>query len=473
MSAAQPASAETRPCPIAPEWVDAHVPEGYKVAAVGDIILTRPVFEQIRRQSPDLLEVLRGADLVVGNFESSVIDLHRFEGHPSAESGFGWLNSPPEVPDDLRRMGFDMLARANNHATDWGAAGLRMTDEALAAAGIACAGTGHNLSAARAPGYVHGAKASSTLVSWTTTFERDTPAIDAQGLFAGRPGASTLATTPIMLVSPEQLAALKAIRDAQSPESLPALLLDFDERLDMVSLFERHFMAYPEGGPQDGTVRMHFKMDDQDRQAILLSIRQAKQTSDFTVAASHTHEPNNWTSTPPDFLPPLAHAAIENGADIVCGHGPHQVRGIEIYQGKPIFYSLGDFCFTAQNNLPREEWERRIWRLLPGAPTLDPACTTASEFMEWARVAGAFGESVWFESVIAIATYGAHGRLRSLELVPIELNWADRHAHRGIPRLAPKDKALEILRRLAALSAPMGTTIAIDEEKATGWARLD
>ncbi|MCU0679375.1 MAG: CapA family protein [Planctomycetes bacterium] len=41
----------------------------------------------------------------------------------------------------------------------------------------------------------------------------------------------------------------------------------------------------------------------------------------------------------------LAHALIDAGADIIIGHHPHVVQGMEIYQGKPIFYSLGNFIF--------------------------------------------------------------------------------------------------------------------------------
>ena len=40
-----------------------------------------------------------------------------------------------------------------------------------------------------------------------------------------------------------------------------------------------------------------------------------------------------------------AHNLIDAGADIIIGHHPHVVQGIEIYQGKPIFYSLGNFIF--------------------------------------------------------------------------------------------------------------------------------
>ena len=46
---------------------------------------------------------------------------------------------------------------------------------------------------------------------------------------------------------------------------------------------------------------------------------------------------------PPDFLIELAHKSIDSGADAFVGHGPHLLRGIEIYKGKPIFYDLGEF----------------------------------------------------------------------------------------------------------------------------------
>jgi AmmeMemoRadiSam system protein B len=41
----------------------------------------------------------------------------------------------------------------------------------------------------------------------------------------------------------------------------------------------------------------------------------------------------------------LAHKIIEAGADMIIGHHPHVVGGLEIYQGRPIFYSLGNFIF--------------------------------------------------------------------------------------------------------------------------------
>lgn len=42
---------------------------------------------------------------------------------------------------------------------------------------------------------------------------------------------------------------------------------------------------------------------------------------------------------------------IDMGADVIAGHHPHVLQGIEIYKGKPIFYSLGNFIFGSRSNL--------------------------------------------------------------------------------------------------------------------------
>ncbi len=50
----------------------------------------------------------------------------------------------------------------------------------------------------------------------------------------------------------------------------------------------------------------------------------------------------------------LGHLAIDEGADLVCGHHPHTLQGIEQYKGKNIVYSLGNFCFGGNKN-PRDK----------------------------------------------------------------------------------------------------------------------
>ena len=49
----------------------------------------------------------------------------------------------------------------------------------------------------------------------------------------------------------------------------------------------------------------------------------------------------------------LGRLAIDQGADLVCGHHPHVLQGIETYKGKNIVYSLGNFCFGG-NSAPSD-----------------------------------------------------------------------------------------------------------------------
>ena len=46
----------------------------------------------------------------------------------------------------------------------------------------------------------------------------------------------------------------------------------------------------------------------------------------------------------------LAHSAIDHGADLVLGHHPHVLQGIETYKGKNIVYSLANFCFGGNSS---------------------------------------------------------------------------------------------------------------------------
>lgn len=57
------------------------------------------------------------------------------------------------------------------------------------------------------------------------------------------------------------------------------------------------------------------------------------------------------------YMREIAHAAIDAGADIVIGHGPHYSLGVEAYRGKPIFYGLGSFSFhTGHGGRKHGDW---------------------------------------------------------------------------------------------------------------------
>jgi poly-gamma-glutamate capsule biosynthesis protein CapA/YwtB (metallophosphatase superfamily) len=57
------------------------------------------------------------------------------------------------------------------------------------------------------------------------------------------------------------------------------------------------------------------------------------------------------------YMTEIAHAAIDSGADVVIGHGPHFVLPVEIYKGKPIFYGMGNFSFhTGHGGRKHGDW---------------------------------------------------------------------------------------------------------------------
>ena len=62
------------------------------------------------------------------------------------------------------------------------------------------------------------------------------------------------------------------------------------------------------------------------------------------------HWGNEKETVPDSNQTTLGHLAIDLGADLVCGHHPHVLQGIEEYKGKNIVYSLGNFCFGGNKN---------------------------------------------------------------------------------------------------------------------------
>ncbi len=63
------------------------------------------------------------------------------------------------------------------------------------------------------------------------------------------------------------------------------------------------------------------------------------------------HFGNEYSQSPNEDQIKMAHEVIDDGADVVLGAHPHVTQGIEVYNGKPIFYSLGNFVFDQQNTV--------------------------------------------------------------------------------------------------------------------------
>jgi poly-gamma-glutamate synthesis protein (capsule biosynthesis protein) len=84
-------------------------------------------------------------------------------------------------------------------------------------------------------------------------------------------------------------------------------------------------------------------VDTADSRALRLFgiVQEAKKKADLVIVSAHWGP--NWGYRPKPEHIPFAHALVESGADIVFGHSCHVFQGVEIYRGRPIFYSAGDF----------------------------------------------------------------------------------------------------------------------------------
>ncbi|ESX31053.1 hypothetical protein X764_30765 [Mesorhizobium sp. LSHC440A00] len=299
------------------------------MAAVGDLLYARPVTKGQYPGLADVLKIFHGADGTFGNLETNILDV-RSKGCPQAEYGGAYCVSAPELGPDLKQMGLNMLSRANNHTLDWGVEGMRETSRALKENGIIHAGAGENLAQAGVPRFWETPRGRVALVSFTTTFEPMSRACDPAGEAPGRPGLNALRLTKSVVVPAEMLESLRRVRNVL-PDSTPGV--QDPSRVVVAGV------AYKAGDKAGYS----FEAKPRDVANILRNVRQGKQFSDFCVATNHGHEPGEWSQQPPDYEQTFARRLIDAGADAYVVHGPHVLRGIEIYKGRPIFYSLGNF----------------------------------------------------------------------------------------------------------------------------------
>lgn len=88
------------------------------------------------------------------------------------------------------------------------------------------------------------------------------------------------------------------------------------------------------------------------------------QESDFVIVSCHWGQ--ELLDTPKPYQIKLAHQLIDKGADLVLGHHPHIIQGMEIYKGKLIAYSLGNFIFGSYSESARDSYLLKV-TLLEGS----------------------------------------------------------------------------------------------------------
>lgn len=420
---------------------------GFSLAIAGDLLYSQPVVDKGRNpQFEPIRRLIGAADVAVANLEMPFFDLKTFNGAPGPE---GLLLGSPALGLDVRAMGFDMVSLANNHSTDWGYEGLSQTIRLLDEAGVHHAGGGTNLAEARRPAYFDTPKGRVAFVSTTSTFKPGAMANDAIKDMPPRPGVSILRTERISIVSEAEMAALRQIAIRQSfGRSLPPAA---DAR--EVTLNNTTYRV----GERPG---LTYEMNRHDEYGILSGLQEARRNSDLVIFTIHAHESptgmDDDNPVPPDFLVRLFHSAVDAGADVIVGGGPHAMRGIEIYKGRPIFYGVGTMFLTGEIYLS-QEIRQMLPIVPPGADMRPPTTATTTDI---ARARGGNPRN-WYESVVATIDYGVKGGATIL-LYPLDLGPDKDRPDRGMPELAAPPVAREILASLQRDSAAFGTRIEIE-----------
>ncbi|HYI16063.1 MAG TPA: CapA family protein [Thermomicrobiales bacterium] len=432
------------------------MPDGeLKLALTGDSLITRRIAVYEDEPTKRLLQLLREADVSFTNLETVP---NNFQGYPVEESGGSHLGAHEWVLDELVSAGINLFATPNNHSLNYEIPGLLALIDILDRRGLAYAGIGRNLAEARMPVYLDTAAGSVSLVACCSTFAKGQQASEQRPDFAGRPGLNPLRFKTTYYVTQQQYDTLR--------EVVVGLGLD-ERRLEGIRMGFRFppddsdVLPFLDNNFKVGNPRIETEPNAQDLEAIALWVREASMRSDLVVASLHAHEQGATKEDPADFIRVYARRMIDEGAAVVVGHGPHLLRGLEIYKGRPIFYSLGNF--VGQNELtfklPSDSYE--TFRVDPGTP---PGALYRERSQNDTK--GFPSDRRYWQSLAPRCTW-RDGELASIELFPVSLALGEAHHRRGRPRLAVGDEAGEILSRFEQLSAPFGTSIRVDGDHAT------
>jgi len=468
------------------------IAEPFTLTVVGDIIQTNPITQRTDPAVRSILDPILESDVAFGNMESN------FGDYRNAIKGIGGLQGCKEVAEDVKKMGFGLVARSSNHSTDQGVEEMLKSNQFLQEAGVVYAGTGTNLEDARAPQYFETPKGRIGLVAMTMSMRgrvdnQSSRSADCgmemasyqAGNRNGAAGINFLRCTPSIVLTPELYEGILKIKQVEEEESRKALAAmglepegkDGDRIGDVLAHLygkitdaNRQTMLYTtmfEVG--DNPCGLSWHMNEDDLRLNLRSIRQGKEWSDFMIASIHTHDSATRLRTselnddPADYLVELAHAALDNGADIFVATGPHRLRGIEIYRGKPIFYSLASFVYqlwgtpagpdrfsdthldSFYSETTETEMNMHAWPPLSLTRNPDPKNNIAKE------------------SVSVELQYDG-GELHTILLRPIEFGYDAPISQCGIPRRPNTEVALRILGRMKRMSEKLGTEIVIENE---------
>lgn len=254
------------------------------IRAVGDLLFpSRYVEASGGLGDIDGLGLPAGATF--GNLEVPLTEIRQ------PTSKFIAIRSDPEWVRALRDWQVTVVSLANNHLLDQGVDGAWETTRHLDEVGIAHSGFGANRDEALDP-------------AWVAFPEGEIAFISAA------------AACPPAYASNDSMAGVAALRVATT-----------------IELTDR-FLENPGQSP-----RVKTRVDERSLEPLLTCISRARVRAAAVVVSLHWGVPQQAALA--DYQQPLAHAVVDAGADVVVGHHPHVLQGVEIYRGRPILYSLG------------------------------------------------------------------------------------------------------------------------------------
>ena len=446
-----------------------------RMAITGDTIISLGMSMYREERFLKVAEMLRNADIAFTNAEMA---FNNYEDPPSLKTaGGGNLRGDPRLITDLKWLGIDMVALANNHAYDFGENGVLTTMRYMDESGMPHAGLGSNLSEGRAPVYVDTPKGRVALISATSSGPQWMIGADQWRHGLGRPGANMVRSITRHTVDRAAFDVLRRLSKWLTSKGDNMTLSMLGRRLpmpgeeDVLADTETQFFLpdlhpwsqYPQPngvmialGEQFETQLIPYKTDLDGN---IERIREARRQADWVIVTMHDHDDGKTPDDPSDIAVVLGRAAIDAGADVFAVHGPHRDRGIEIYKGKPIFYSVAHLVFQSEA-IARMPLENMLRVGLGAEHSVADFYDQGSreDLGEWTGLAA---DDFRWRNAFAIVDFKAKA-LKEIRLYPLDLGFKRPRSQRGRPLLAEGQVAQDVLELFQRLSAPLGTKLEIE-----------
>lgn len=420
-----------------------------KFTAVGDMLIQRR-FPQNYEGFSEVKDYISKGDFRFCNLETTVTDGKGCFG--SQISGGSWLRTDPDNLDYLEKYGFNAINCANNHAMDFSYNGLFDTIDNLKDRGYEAAGIGENMGRASAPVYIDTPNGRAALISMFVLEDQTTAMAGEQSRrFIGRPGVNGLRVSKYFVVKSEQIKMLRQLAaDTDANVNMEILRSEGYRPQLPDGVVEFASLLFKEGD----TPNIEYILNPKDMERIKKSIHEAKLQADYIYVSLHDHAAQGRKDVPLPYCEEFARKCIDYGADGVIGHGPHLLRGIEIYKNRPIFYSLGDFILQNENIpfAPEDFFDK--YDLKSDSTMHELFDKRSNHFTRGLSV-----QKVMFETIIPFWEIN-DGKMTSLELMPVLLKFDSPRSRYGMPQIS---KSSDIIERLAELSKPYGTDIKIKD----------